>query len=125
MQFSVPPSLQDMTSLYTATSNSSAIAIIASGKNKTGTTVSGDMALSGIPTEMPIPLISPSGNDPVTIAVNNTGSANAVVVFQLQFPTTGGGGIPVLSYLLIAAIAFAVLVVASYLVIRRRRPASR
>ena len=38
-QFSVPPSLQNMISLYTATSNSSAIAILASGENKTSTSV--------------------------------------------------------------------------------------
>jgi len=125
LQFSVPPSLQNIEGLYTATSNSSALAIIASGENKTGASASGIMALSGIPTEMPIPLISPSGDDPVTVAVNNTGSANAVVVFQLQFPTTGGGGIPELSYILVAAIAFAVLGVASYLVIRNRTRASR
>jgi hypothetical protein len=125
LQFSVPPSLQDMISLYTATSNSSAITIIASGENKTGTTANGIMAISGIPTEMPIPLVSPTGNDPVTIAVNNTGSANAVVVFQLQFPTVGGGGIPELSYLTVGLIAFAVLGVASYLVIRNRTHASR
>ena len=87
LQFSVPPPLQNMTSLYTATSNSSAIAILASGEDKTGTSTSGVMALSGIPTEMPIPLISPSGNDLVTIAVNNTGGANAVVSFQLLFPS--------------------------------------
>ena len=86
LQFSVPPSLQNMTSLYTTTSNSSAVTMLASGDNTTGTTARGVMVLSGIPTEMPIPLVSPSGNDPVTIAVNNTGDVNAVVTFQLQFP---------------------------------------
>jgi hypothetical protein len=86
LQFSVPPSLQNMTSYYTATCNSSAISMLASGENSTGTTANGIMAPSGIPTEMPIPLISPSGNDPVTIVVNNTGSATALVTFQLQFP---------------------------------------
>ncbi len=125
LQFSVPPSLQDITSLYTATSNSSAIAILASGENKTGTAASEVMALSGIPTEMPIPLISPSGNDPVTIAVNNTGSANAVVTFQLQFPSLTATTASTTTYLLVAASVFAVLVVASYLVIRNRRHASR
>ncbi len=127
LQFSVPPSLQNIESLYMATSNSSAIAILASGETKTGTAASGVVALSGIPTEMPIPLISPSGNDQVTIAVNNTGSANAVVTFQLQFPSssTGGGGIPEFSYLLVTAIVLTVLVVASYLVIRNRRRVSR
>ena len=34
LQFSVPPSLQNMTSLYIATSNSSAVAILGSGENK-------------------------------------------------------------------------------------------
>jgi hypothetical protein len=125
LQFSVPPSLQNMESLYTATSNSSAISILASGENKTGTAASGVMALSGIPTEMPIPLISPSGNDPVAIAVNNTGSANAVVTFQLQFPSLTTAS-TTSTYLLVTAIVLTVLVVvASFLVIRSRRHASR
>jgi hypothetical protein len=126
LQISVPPSLQDVTGLYTATSNSSAIAMLASGENKTGTAASGVMALSGLPTEMPIPLISPSGNDLVTIAVNNTGSANAVVTFQLQFQSlTTASTSSTTSYLLVTAIVPVVLVVASYLVIRNRRHASR
>jgi len=124
LQFSVPPSLQNIESLYTATSNSSAIAMLVSGENKTGAAASGAMALSGIPTEMPIPLISPSGNDPISIAVNNTGGANAVVTFQLQFPSLSSASTTsTTSYLLVTAIVFAVLVVASYLVIRNRRHA--
>jgi hypothetical protein len=143
LQFSVPPSLQNLTSLYTATSNSSAIAVLASGENTTGTTASGIMALSGIPTEMPIPLISPSGNDPVTITVNNTGSATALVMFQLQFPSlsvalsttpttsspttsatassTGGGGIPEFPLQTIAVVAIVAIVAGSYLLVRQRR----
>lgn len=87
LQFYVPPSLQGKTGFYTATSNSSTIAMTESGENNTGGTASGIMALSGIPTEMPITLVSSSGNDLVTVVVNNTGSAAALVMFRLQFPS--------------------------------------
>jgi hypothetical protein len=124
LQFSVHPSLQNIESLYTATSNSSAIAILATGENKTGAAASGVMALSGIPTEMPIPLVSSSGNDPVTIAVNNTGSSNAVVAFQLQFPS-GGVGTPesLLEIVVIFAIVALVAIVVGLLLVRRAQRA--
>jgi hypothetical protein len=84
LQFSVPPSLQNQTTTYTMISNSTA-KIMASGENGTGGQVNGEMFLAAVPTRMPILLISPSGDDPVTIGVNNTGRGTALVEFQLAF----------------------------------------
>jgi hypothetical protein len=82
LQFSVPPSLQSETSLYSTLSNSSSLGIVVSdngGKN------SGDLFLTGVPSQMPISLAGTSGNDLVSVAFNNTGSSTARVLFQLQF----------------------------------------
>lgn len=153
LQFNVPPSLQNRTAVYTVVSNSSALGMMSSGEDSTGGRTTGGMTLTGVPTLMPILLVSPSGSDPVTIAVNNTGASTALVTFQLQFPvlsvansttisttsiltstssspnstsstSSTGGGIPEFPFQLVAASVFTAILVASYLMVRQRRTAS-
>ena len=87
VQFSVPPALQNLTTLYSFASNSSRLSVKATGSSSSGANPSGYMTTIGLFAQMPFPLASPSGDDRVSVSVNNTGSSTAVALLQLQlFP---------------------------------------
>lgn len=89
----IPQPLQNLMTYYSLVSNSSYILAAAHGETSTGGRAVGYLSTLGLQTRMPIALVSPSGDDPVNIGVNNTGSTTALVLFQLGFappaaPTT-------------------------------------